>query len=334
MEYIKNNKGIVILVIGLLALIIFNYNDNSTTQETIATEYSEKLVTTINNVVIEEENYIMVDIKGEVNYPGLYQVSDNMRLGDVIGISGGVTEAADLSNINLAIKLVDEMIITIPAKEEIIIVPTDIVKIKVEIKGEVKNPNVYIIYNNSRISDLIKVAGGLTEDADTSNTQLAKILIDGETIIIPKLIIEETVTDIIEEREIYVEINGEVINPGIYLVPENYSIQDLIYKAGGVTVNCDLEMINWDLKICLGASIYIPAYGDEEVEDISQSDKININTANLEELSTLTGIGQILGQRVIDYRAEFGDFLCIEDIMYVSGIKTSIYEEIKESITV
>jgi len=54
----------------------------------------------------------------------------------------------------------------------------------------------------------------------------------------------------------------------------------------------------------------------------------------LEELSTLQGIGQILGQRIIDYRAEYGDFLSIEDIMNVSGIKTSIYEEIKESITV
>ncbi|HOO44334.1 MAG TPA: ComEA family DNA-binding protein, partial [Bacillota bacterium] len=135
------------------------------------------------------------------------------------------------------------------------------------------------------------------------------------------------------EKEIYVEIAGEVIRPGVYLVAESTSVKELIYKAGGVTVNCDLSRINWDLVLVLGARIYIPSFEDAD-EVLDDSSLININKANLETLITLPGIGDILGQRIIDYRAEFGEFLTIEEIMNVSGIKESVYAQIKELITV
>ncbi|MDO9581100.1 MAG: helix-hairpin-helix domain-containing protein [Bacteroidales bacterium] len=61
---------------------------------------------------------------------------------------------------------------------------------------------------------------------------------------------------------------------------------------------------------------------------------MNINTAGLEALMTLKGIGNILGQRIIDYRAEYGFFLSIEDIMQVSGIKDVVYAQIKDYIIV
>ncbi|HPJ24361.1 MAG TPA: ComEA family DNA-binding protein, partial [Bacillota bacterium] len=97
--------------------------------------------------------------------------------------------------------------------------------------------------------------------------------------------------------------------------------------------NCDLSRINWDLVLVLGARIYIPSYEDAD-EVLDDSSLININKANLETLITLPGIGDILGQRIIDYRAEFGEFLTIEEIMNVSGIKESVYAQIKELITV
>ncbi|MBI9009801.1 MAG: SLBB domain-containing protein [Tenericutes bacterium] len=337
MEYLKNNKGVLILVIGFFAFLIYNFSGISETNQVVANEYSETLITTLTSVEVESYDYIMVDIKGEVNYPGLYQVVDGMRLGDLINIAGGATLNANLSNMNQAMILVDEMNITIPAIEEVYEIPDDIIKIKVEIKGCVMNPGVYVLYANARVTDLIVAAGGFTAAADLDSVFQAKILTDGETILVAELVgseSEETTDNYIEEREIYVEITGEVINPGIYLIPESYSVQDLIYEAGGVTVNCDLEKINWNLTLCLGATLYIPSYEDESVDEEVYSDKVNINTADLEELITLTGIGQILGQRIIDYRAECGSFLSIEEIMYVSGIKTSIYEEIKESITV
>jgi comEA protein len=81
-------------------------------------------------------------------------------------------------------------------------------------------------------------------------------------------------------------------------------------------------------------SILIPSKTPGSAEVVSNEHLININTATLSTLTTLPGIGDILGQRIIDYRAEFGLFQTIEEIMNVSGIKTSVYEQIKTRIKV
>lgn len=398
MELIKKYKGVIILLIGFIGIIIVNWDILfKTTEPAVVEEYSETLLTTENTNTVT--NTVIVDIKGEVLYPGYYEVSSNLRVGDVITIAGGFTMNADSTTINQAEKIEDEMVIVIPKKENTaFVIPSDIVKIVVEIKGEVLYPGIYTLSQNSRITDLIELAGGLTEDADMSLVNQASRLLDGEIVLVPSYSINENqedldtivveikgevarpgiyhvsnqtrVADLIDlaggltdnamiesiemarivldgesivipkvenpyqdARYIYVEIYGEIIHPGTYYIPEAYDVIDLIYEAGGVTINCDLTKINWDLVLCLGAKIYIPSYEDSiDVED--GNGLININTADLETLITLPGIGQILGQRIIDYRAEYGGFLSIEDIMNVSGIKESVYEQIKELITV
>ena len=64
------------------------------------------------------------------------------------------------------------------------------------------------------------------------------------------------------------------------------------------------------------------------------SEKVNINTANLEQLQTLSGVGASKAQAILEYREKNGNFTKIEDIMKVSGIGNSVYEKIKDSITV
>ncbi|MGE4379252.1 MAG: ComEA family DNA-binding protein, partial [Candidatus Izemoplasmatales bacterium] len=87
--------------------------------------------------------------------------------------------------------------------------------------------------------------------------------------------------------------------------------------------------------LVLGSVVFIPSEITDDYRPIDfDSELININTASLEELQTLKGIGEILGQRIIDYRNEFGDFNSIEEIQFVSGIKTTVYEQIKDFITV
>ncbi len=338
MEKLKEYKGYIILIVGIIGLVLVNYDtwfkDAKVNQEINASEYAEVLITTTETP--SNDDSIVVEIKGEVLYPGIYEVSEGLRVGDIIRIAGGLKPSADISKINQAAKVIDEMVIYVPIETITTTettVDSSLVRIIVEIKGAVMYPGVYTMYKNQRVYELIEEAGGFLDTADNSTLDLARILSDGETVIIHEIEAEE-IEEVEEPRYIYVEIAGEIINPGVYLVPENYSVKDLIYEAGGVTVNCDLSSINWNVTLCLGAVIYIPSYDDEVEVEEDTSGLININTANLETLIELPGIGNILGQRIIDYRAEYGDFLSIEDIMNVSGIKESVYEQVKDLITV
>lgn len=333
MEWIKKNKGFLLLLIGIVGLIAMNM-EWPTESEQVALEYAQDLVETIEQT--ESSSDVVVEIKGEVMYPGIFEVEDGLRVGDIIALAGGLTSDADTSGINQAAKITDEMIIYIPKITTTQTVDASIVRIVVEIKGEVKYPGVYSLYSTSRVMDLIEEAGGVKDTADLTNVDLAARLVDGSSIVIPKIEAtqEETEeTTNIQIRYIYVEILGEVIRPGTYYIPEDYNLKDLIYDAGGVTTECDLSKVDWDVVLVLGATIYIPSY-DDEITQVDESGFININTASVETLITLPGIGNILAQRIIDYRAENGNFQSIEEIMNVSGIKTSVYEQIKELITV
>ena len=65
-----------------------------------------------------------------------------------------------------------------------------------------------------------------------------------------------------------------------------------------------------------------------------ENGKVNINSANVLQLSLLPGIGQTLAQRIIDYREDNGDFSAIEEIMYVSGIGESKFQQMRDYITI
>ncbi len=328
MERIRKYIGFIILIIGFLGLIISNKDLFLKKENNIPQEFSNELITEIEESSNEEMIY--VEVRGEVMYPGVYKVEPNLRVVDVINLAGGFTKDANTSTINQASKINDEMIIDVGKKQTPSFNYIETVKIMVEIKGEVNNPGLYNLYPNSRIVDLIEASGGLTALANISSINLAKQLEDGETITIPKIENEEKNT----QRMIYVEIAGEINNPGVYYIPESYNLEDLIYIAGGVTEECDISKINWNIVLVLGAKIYIPSYSDEAPIIEEETSLININTADIETLITLPGIGNILGERIINYRKEFGNFQSIEEIMYVSGIKESIYEQIKKLITV
>lgn len=160
-----------------------------------------------------------------------------------------------------------------------------------------------------------------------------------------------------EEPELVgVDIKGAVVNPGVYLVENTKRVIDVINEAGGFTANASSEEINLSKKVF--EEMVIIVYTKEEVESNNftssvtndaltttndnpsnsntspSNTKVNINTANLETLETLTGIGKSKAQSIIDYREQNGNFTSIEDIKKVSGIGDSIYEKIKDHITV
>ena len=113
-------------------------------------------------------------------------------------------------------------------------------------------------------------------------------------------------------------IDGAVANPGIYPWQEDDTIQAILLDAS-VESDADLSHIE----------IYIPREGEEQ-----SPQKIDINRADPWLLETLPGIGEVLAQRIVDYRGENGLFKRIEDLLKVSGIGPATFEKIKDYITV
>lgn len=140
--------------------------------------------------------------------------------------------------------------------------------------------------------------------------------------------------------EIYIHIDGEVNNPGLYKLFNGDRIDDAIRAAGGLTADADKSKINLAIKLTDEMKIHIYKKGESHAESInnlnnsnSNNKLVNINTASIEELCKLPGIGENKAKLIVEYR-EKHKFTKIEDITKVSGIGKKTFEKIKNEITV
>ena len=133
--------------------------------------------------------------------------------------------------------------------------------------------------------------------------------------------------DLAEAGSIVVDVKGNVVSPGVYTLPAGSRVQDAITAAGGFCNEEDGLQINLAKKLTDGEMILV---GPVE----QQSNLININTAGAEELDSLPGIGEGLSQRILQYREEYGSFYTIEDLKNVQGIGNSVFDKLKDLITV
>ena len=137
-----------------------------------------------------------------------------------------------------------------------------------------------------------------------------------------------------------VHVCGSVNHPGVYYLEEGARIHEAVELAGGMTEDAAGDVINQAAIGCDREKIYIPSKEELaegfSIDDPQKADDglVNINTASLDELKKLPGIGDIKAEAIIAYREETGRFNSIEDIMNVSGIKDSSYEQIKDYIKV
>jgi len=145
-----------------------------------------------------------------------------------------------------------------------------------------------------------------------------------------------------------VHVAGAVVRPGVYDLDDDSRVADAVEAAGGFVVEADKNALNLAAFLEDGERLDIPFVAgfvpDEEQgfvvitegtpSPLASDDLININTASIEELDQLPGIGETTAIRIIDYRTINGPFATIEDIINVSGIGTATYEEIKDLITV
>lgn len=160
-----------------------------------------------------------------------------------------------------------------------------------------------------------------------------------------------------------VHVCGAVAVPGVYYVESTAIVQEVIQLSGGLTPEADSEAINLARPIKAYEKIYIPKVGEEidksadsydnkeagmvtqeggiptsqtQISDniSAQSALININTASVSELTTLSGIGEVKAKAIIAYRETVGQFGSIEEIKNVSGIGEKTFEKIKACITI
>lgn len=170
----------------------------------------------------------------------------------------------------------------------------EIIMYNVDIKGAIKNPGVYKVDSNLTVNDVIKVAGGLTKNADTSIINLAKKITD--------------------EMVIIVYTKEEV---------KNSNIVDTVVKI--VEKECVCPNIENDG--CLNTEI------TDNITNTEDGKLVNINSATIDELQTISGIGESKAKNIVEYREKNGNFKSIEDIKNVEGIGESLYEKIKIYIT-
>ena len=132
-------------------------------------------------------------------------------------------------------------------------------------------------------------------------------------------------------------IKGEVLNPGYYELEYGCRVKDAILAAGGETENADTDAVNLAEKLTDGQELVIPPVKTQtaETEQVkSDNGKININTADKNELTSLYGIGNALAEQIISYRETNGKFKNISDLKKISGIGTAKFDKIKDKITV
>ena len=226
MKFIKKHKGKIFIIIFVLFTLYTIYDTYSFETETeVKTEKNETVTKKDEKEKKEEKNKkekVLVDVKGEVNTPGVYELTSNNTVMDAINKAGGLTKISDTSNINLSKKLEDEMVIIVYSKAEIQ---------KMEKEDKIVCPPC----NNACI---------------TEEDEKAKL----------------------DEKE--------------------------------------------------------------ETTNNTPAGKVNINTSDETALQTLDGIGEAKAKAIVEYRSKNGNFKTIEDIKNVSGIGDSVYEKIKDNITV
>lgn len=154
---------------------------------------------------------------------------------------------------------------------------------------------------------------------------------------------EENIIKEEAKKVIVVHIIGEINKPGIVELEEGARVIDAIKKAGGTTEKADLAQINLAYILKDGQKIYIPntedndkkiEYNTANIENNIKEEKININTADEDELQRLPGVGASTAAKIIKYREENGSFRKIEDIQNVKGIGEAKYNDLKEQIEV
>lgn len=141
-----------------------------------------------------------------------------------------------------------------------------------------------------------------------------------------------------------VHVDGAVAAPGVYELAEGARANDAVLAAGGLAEGADTSALNLAAPLSDGEKLHVPCEGEEAAApgtgDVAASGQgastgpVNLNTASVDELDTLPGVGEATARAIVEDREANGPFATIEDLMRVSGIGEKKFERIRGLVCV
>lgn len=213
-----------------------------------------------------------------------------------------------------------------------------------------ENNKIYIEQSDDISSeDMVDGTESGKEKLTTDTKEVQSETLSGNEADTESLCEKKASSAVAEQEAYYVYVCGAVCTPGVYVLQPGERIYEAIAQAGGLTDEASAAVVNQAEQVCDGQMIFVPtkeeaaagifsAAGAENQLTIggehTLDDRVDLNTASLNELMTLPGIGESKAQGILAYRSSKGAFSSVEEIMNVDGIKEGLYNRIKDSIKV
>lgn len=139
--------------------------------------------------------------------------------------------------------------------------------------------------------------------------------------------------------KLYVYVVGAVRRPGLYRVADGARVADAVARAGGTTRKAQLELLNLAARVADGEQIVVPRRGAAGgaigaaagSAGAATSGPVHLNTATLEQLDSLPGVGPVTAQKILDYRQQHGSFSSVDDLDAIPGIGPARLAQLREA---
>lgn len=232
-------------------------------------------------------------------------------------------------------------------------------KIDSVLRKLVRSPRLFLLLALCGLVVLISVAGGVvmgSKNSVTIDRTSSSVETAGDSVPVS----DSSDSDIETESksndtgttgdEVVVDVSGAVVVPSVVHLSSGDRIDDAITACGGLSDDADIDGVNRASVLVDGQKVYIPHRGESQTPvtadagqigsassvdlSVNSSGLVNINTASLDELQTLSGVGPSTAQAIIDERTQNGAFASVDDLMRVSGIGERKLAKIKDAICV
>jgi competence protein ComEA len=139
-----------------------------------------------------------------------------------------------------------------------------------------------------------------------------------------------------------VHVVGAVRRPGLYRLKDGSRIDDAVRRAGGATRRADLSLVNLAAPVSDGSQVVVPRRAPPVSSDSAAASSggepdpaagpVHLNTANVDQLDELPGVGPVTAQKIVDYREQHGAFSSVDDLDAIPGIGPSRLEQLRELV--